>query len=295
MTTETTNGTISTLEPLTRLTRDLRLAAITLSPDEARFLVDNYYTMQKQRIRAAGQCRALGESGELHDVLNWYMGQSDALERGVLGALNAYAKSKPLGQWALSICGVGPVITAGLLAHIDCTVPTVGHVWSFAGLNPEQKWYKGQKRPFNAALKTLCWKIGESFVKQKARESDVYGKLYAERREYEAKRNDAGELADQAAAILKRTPKHAQRKTYAEGKLPEGHLHMRAKRWVVKIFLSHYHAVGHWIETGRMPPKSYAVAHMCHAHEIAPPNMDLIDGLSKAWKEQTDVMSHLAR
>ena len=40
------------LDPITRLTRDLRAAARTLSEDEARFLVDAYYAMQRDRIRA---------------------------------------------------------------------------------------------------------------------------------------------------------------------------------------------------------------------------------------------------
>jgi hypothetical protein len=65
---------------ITNLTRDLKKDAVTLSRDEARFLVDNYYLMQEQRIRTAAQVRSMGESGELHDVLKWFNGQSDILD-----------------------------------------------------------------------------------------------------------------------------------------------------------------------------------------------------------------------
>lgn len=270
------------LTPVLKLTRDLRSASATLSDDEARFLVDAYYTMQKQRIRAGNQVTALTKSGEPHAILGWYQQQSDTLEKQVKGALGAFAKSRDLGRWAMGITGIGPVITAGLLAHINCGVPTAGHVWSFAGLNPGQKWEKGQKRPFNASLKTLCWKLGESFVKVKGRESDVYGKVYEARRAAEGAANDQLKFSDQAATIIQSRPTHAQRKTYAEGKLPDGHLHMRAKRYAVKLFLSHYHTVGHYLVTGKLPPRPYAFDHLGHAHLIAPPNADQVLGLFEA-------------
>lgn len=58
-------------ETLTRLTKDLKAAALTLSPDEARFLVDMYYTMQRDRIRAGHQVRTLAETAQPHSVLTW--------------------------------------------------------------------------------------------------------------------------------------------------------------------------------------------------------------------------------
>src|SRR5713226_1917918 len=107
------------LEPIQRLTRDLRDASITLSTDEARFLVDAYYQMQENRKRSYNQERALDESEEPHTVIGWLAEQSGSLERQILRALDAYATSKPIGQWARSIIGIGPVISAGLLAHIN--------------------------------------------------------------------------------------------------------------------------------------------------------------------------------
>ena len=254
-----------------RLSRDLANAARTLGASEARFLVDAYYAMQEQRKRSANQVRALGENAEPHDVLKWFTGQNETLELQVKRALTKYAESHPIGMRMMSVVGIGPVITAGLLAHIDITqAPTAGHIWRFAGLDPTLNWGKGEKRPWNAALKTLCWKIGESFVKNKGREGCFYGQLYDQRKAYEAEINAAGGYADQAAAILKARPTHKQKAIYAEGHLPDGHLHARAKRYVVKLFLSHLHEVWYRHEYGQAPPAPYAMVFAGHAHKIEP-------------------------
>lgn len=262
-------------EPVARLTRDIVSAAKTLSDDEARFLVDAYYKMQEDRIRAHAQVRALAQSEEPNDVLRWLAAQSETLEGQVKRALARYTENSELGRWALSVKGIGPVLTAGLLAHIDIRkAPTVGHIWRFAGLDPTKRWEKGQKRPWNAALKTLCWKIGESFVKVSGDEEAFYGRIYRERKAYEQERNEKGLLREQAADMLirKNFGKDTEaRKHYEAGRLPPGHVHARAKRYAVKLFLAHYHEVGYKLTFGTAPPLPYPIAHLGHAHKIDPP------------------------
>jgi hypothetical protein len=134
------------LEPLKRLGRDLKKAAATLSHDEARYLVDAYYQMQDDRKRSDSQARALSESGEPHEVLAWLGGNTAMLERNIKGALGVYASSHTVGDWSQSILGIGDVLSAGLLAHIDITkAPTVGNIWRYAGLDPTSAWL-GTKR-----------------------------------------------------------------------------------------------------------------------------------------------------
>lgn len=174
------------------LPRDLRNAAATLGRDEARYLVDTYYQMQDNRMATNNQGRALRRSEEPHLTVDFFAGQFLTLEKQIGSALGEFAKSDPLGEWALKNFGIGPVITAGLLAHIDITkAPTVGHIWAFAGLDPTKRWERGQRRPYNAKLKVLCWKIGESFKKFSNNEKCFYGKIYRERKQYEVDRNDA--------------------------------------------------------------------------------------------------------
>lgn len=345
------------LDPVSRLTRDLKTASKVLSADEARFLVDAYYNMQRNRIRSGNQERALGASGEPHAVISWLTTQFDALELGVKSALDAYSAAHPVGEWMRAQSGIGPVIAAGLLAHINIRkAPTAGHIYSFAGLDPKQSWIgtEGAKklldeidptkkmpteelltkaalhahrkpenvrnlilsarddgedepeegeeveekkitraeiaavlarRPWNAGLKTLCWKIGESFTKVSGSETAIYGRLYREHKERENMRNQAGDLATQAAESLAKRRFGADtqaRKHYEAGHLPPARIHLRAQRWAVKIFLSHMHTVWFWTEFGRLPPLPYAMAHLGHAHMIPVPQADIVPGLAEA-------------
>lgn len=265
---------IEGLEPVQRLSRDLVIAARTLTPDEARFLVDTYYQMQGNRIRSHNQVVALSKGGEPHEVLKWFEDQDGTLERQIARALDQFSGASRLGEWARGNVGIGPVLAAGLLAHIDLEkAPTVGHIWRFAGLDPTVSWEKGQKRPWNADLKTLCWKIGESFVKVSGNPEAFYGKVYAERKVLEQRRNAEGLFAEQAAAALvkKRYGKETLAlKAYSDGRLPDAHVHARAKRYAVKLFLAHYHARGFEF-AGKVPPLPYPIAHLGHVHVIAAP------------------------
>ena len=262
--------------PVRKLDRDMGQAANTLTATEARYLVDSYYGMQEGRIRANNQIRALTASGEPHESIAWLSTESRVLEESVKRALDAYSASHPVGSRMRTVVGVGPVISAGLLAHIDITrAPTAGAIWRYAGLDPTSEWKKGQKRPHNASLKTLCWKLGESFVKVCNHKDAVYGKLYQERKEVELAKNEAGAFADQAAAKLekfnigKTTDAY---KAYSVGKLPPAHIHARAKRVAVKMFLSHLHQVWHEVEFGKTAPVPYVFefADKEHVHKIEP-------------------------
>lgn len=260
------------VDSVARLTKDLRVAARTLTVAEARYLVDAYYTMQDQRIRASNQVRALSASGEPHEVIRWFEDNAGLLERNVRAALAVFAQAQPVGAWALSQYGVGPVLTAGLLAHIDIErAPTVGHIWRFAGLDPTVEWRAGQKRPWNGQLKVICWKLGESFKKFSGHPECVYGQLYRARKAVEVERNVAGLFADQAAATLAKRPGHKQKAIYATGRLPDGRLDLRAMRWAVKIFLAHFHHVAYESRYGTPPPKPYVIGILGHAGYIGPP------------------------
>jgi hypothetical protein len=256
-------------EAFVKLTRDMRAASATMTRDQARYLCEAYLDMQGKRKGTDQQIGAMEKrkEDEPHKVLDWISENVFALERQILSALQSYAESQPMGRWALEVCGIGPVIAAGLLAHIDIEkCPTVGHIWAFAGLDPSKKWEKGQKRPHNAALKVLCFYAGESFIKVKGNKEDVYGKLYETRKVYEQGMNERGEYAEQAKARLAITPKHAQAKIYKSGKLPPGHIHARCRRYAVKQFLADWHAEAYRQHFGKEPPLPYPIAILGHAH-----------------------------
>lgn len=271
------------LEPVDRLSRDLVRAMTDIGVDEARYLVDSYYQIQDYRKASNSQNRSLDAQAEPHLVVGWLATQMEALEGQLRRALGQWASEQPAGAWAQSIVGIGPVLSAGLLAHIDIAkAPTVGHIWRFAGLDPTSRWEKGQKRPWNAALKVLCWKIGESFVKVSGNPNDVYGKVYLARKEREIRLNEAFAFREQAERKLAtvRIGKDTDAyKAYSLGKLPPAHIHARAERYATKLFLSHYHHVAYEVANGVPPPKPYILEHpevdqtgASHIHFVGPPN-----------------------
>lgn len=265
-------------EHLEALQRDVKTAARTLNEQEARFLVDAYYQVQEYRMIAQNQVRAMLD--EPHETFTFFSRQLLVLEKQLQGLLDTWSKSHPLGAWARANKGIGPVLAAGLLAHIDMhKAPTVGHIWNFAGLNPTITWSKGQKRPWNAKLKVIQWKIGEAFTKVSGREGAYYGHLYKLRKQVEQIRNERGLFADQAEQILatRRINKDTEAyKAYSVGKLPPAHIHARAKRFAVKRFLSDYHHVGYELTFGELPPRPYVIEHLGHAHLTLPPHHECI-------------------
>lgn len=263
--------------PVQRLSRDLAMASVTLSDDEVRFLVDAYYQMQDNRIRSHGQIRSIDKAGggEPHLLLTWFADQNETLEGQIKRALERYVRGHIMGEWLISHYGIGPVIAAGLLAHLDINVaPTVGHWWRFAGLDPTSKWEKKTKRPWNARLKVLCWKAGESFVMFNKHEECFYGHVYVKQKAVYAERNERGDYAARSAEILaaKNFKKDTDAyKAYSIGKFPPAHIHAMARRYAVKLFLSHLHGEMYRRVLKQEPPLPYPVAHMGHAHMIPSP------------------------
>jgi hypothetical protein len=265
----------ATPEAIQKLSRDLRNAAKTLGVREARYFVNTYYDLQDYRIASGNQQRKLLEGEEPSEFIGWLNANLEVLENQIKAMLDKWSGAQHMGIWARNVCGIGPVISSGLLANIDITkAATVGHIWRFAGLDPTSKWAKGEKRPWNASLKRLCWLMGESFVKVSGNQKDVYGKLYLQRKEYEREKNESGALAETAKARLvndkgRRKPMDAGLRELLEtGKLPAAALHERSKRWAVKIFLAHWFEEAYRTHHGCEPPKPYPIAILGHAHLI---------------------------
>jgi hypothetical protein len=271
---------------LRRLRRDLRDAAKLLTEHEVRFLVDTYYEVQHYRLASSNQQRALTKSGE-PILLVELIGQSlHRIEKQIIQSLDAYSQASSVGRWSRSIVGIGPVLAAGLLAHVDITkASTAGQLYRFAGYDPTVTWGKGEKRPWNARLKTLCYKIGDSFVKFCNHPDGFYGQLYQEQKKLDVIKNERGIFAPQAAEILKTKrfkDETGAKAAYEAGRLPLGHLHMRALRWTIKLFLSHYQEAAFVAHYGELPPFPYPLVHLNgHSHYIPAPNREEIP----RWKE----------
>lgn len=181
------------------LHKDIKYQASGMTREEARYLVHAYYSVQEERKRFNNQTRALDKDNKPNALAEWFAKQNRVLENQLKNALMIYADNQPAGRWMLSLYGVGPVLAAGFLAHLDITrANTAGAFWAFAGLDPRQEWKKGQKRPWNAELKTLAWKFGETMVKFANKPECYYGHVYQRRKVEEQERNARGDYVDQA-------------------------------------------------------------------------------------------------
>lgn len=385
------------------LAGDLKKAAEELGRDEARYLCDTYYMMQDHRIRSSNRKKAMERAEEPVFMVGWLQTHQKKMEDTIKKVLGLYAERFRAGRWMQSIQGIGPIISAGMLAHLDVTkTETAGGFWRYAGLDPKVTWlgrkkaetmvgemmdkygsiHQGHleairlmppvvaatealtdnivvlattrdgrsttkerllehlvddlhlplreakqtikhaiaevgeigpdilddlaeatgfdvewffknieppmtgkklvallaKRPWNADLKRLCWNLGESFKFQRNHPNDFYGKIYYTYKQYLIRKNTGGEFSDRSGQILK--DKRYNKATvaygaYSKGILPDGHIHAMARRYAVKIFLSHLFDKMYRWQYGTEPPKPFAIEHLGHVHMIdAPPDVD---------------------
>jgi hypothetical protein len=180
-----------------------------------------------------------------------------------------------LAHETLDVVTVPPIPT-------DCSPlkPGLAHeTWRYAGLDPTVTWGKGQKRPWNARLKTLSWKAGQSFMKVSGRDDAFYGKLYLQRKAYEQQNNEAGKYAAQARQMISQrnySPDTEAYAWYSRGMLPPSHILARATRWVEKIFLAHWFMVAYEAHYNQPAPRPYAIEHLGHKDIYLPPHWPLI-------------------
>ena len=233
-----------TLRETRNILLDKILADYELTAGDIAEAVELYYDAQKLRIIHANKERSEGVS----PLKEWFDYWLNAGEKVLISKLKKWVESleSPVeSKWAYEQIGIGPVIAAGLAAHIDVEkARTISALWKFGGQAPGfDKKVKGQKLPYNGRLKTLLWKLGESFVKVSGKENAIYGQLYVQFKSDEVSRNENGQYGQVAARELankKFKTDTVTRKRLEQGKLSDGHLHARAKRRVIKIFLSHY-------------------------------------------------------
>jgi hypothetical protein len=190
-----------------------------------------------------------------------------------------------MGKVMKEIKGIGPVISAGLLAHIDINKAlTPGHIWRFAGYDPTASWGKGEKRPWNARLKVVCWKAGHQFVLASGGDNPSwYGLLIRERKTQEIRKNNALEFAEQVRSALAKKRFGAEteaRKWYTKDMLPPGHIQARAERYAVKIFLSDIHLIWRWLALGEEPQRPWVIGQGAHTHWKLTPTISLVPELA---------------
>ena len=254
-----------------RLNRAMLDATSDLSLPQIRGLVDSYYQIQEIRKAGGNQRRAVAQGKDAHPLVDYVVEQLLALEKDIQRMMAVATDAHVPTRWARSFIGVGPVLAAGLLAHIDITIAkTPSAVWRFAGYDPTVTWEKGQRRPWNARLKVLGYKLGDSFKKfSNHRHASLYARLYRERKALELARTEAGlhrEAAEKMLATRRWKKGTVAVAAYEQGRLPAGQLDARARRYAVKIFLEHFWRVLYEVEFGTPAMLPYIIEHDPETH-----------------------------
>ena len=275
---------------ITRMSRDMRRLAAGLSKRDVRILVGYYYQLQRHRIALGNQTRTAYEHGKPNNLVQFFYAQTHELEKLVPPIMKLFLKEYRVGKWLLDVYGIGPVLGAGLVAWLDVRkAKTVGGFWRFCGLDPTIEWDESQhayvsngqklssKRPWCAEAKRLCYLVGESFVKFSGRDECFYGHVYRQRKELETAWNEAGMYKEYAAKMLAKfnwRKDTESRKCYEQGKLPKAQIHARARRYAVKLFISHLFEAMWWdaYETDPPKPDVFRIEPGKHTHYIPPPH-----------------------
>ena len=133
-------------------------------------------------------------------------------------------KNYPLWDWLKDVRGISHILGARLLHRIDGKeFAQVSNLWSYAGLDGPG--WRG--RPHNWDLTSICYLIGDSFVKA----GGEYRKVYDDRKEYERTKPPCEKCLEKDN----------------EDRCSDGHIHNRAKRYAVKEFLKDL-----WVEMDRL-------------------------------------------
>lgn len=139
------------------------------------------------------------------------------------------------------------------------------------------------KPPYNKDLKKMMYLVGDMFIKNSGREKSLYGKIYKQKKLEYTRKNENGEYAEEAARILAEKHWDTSTPTYkrlSQGMLSDAHILARARRYAVKLFISHVFEAMYYAEYREEPPKTYVIQYMGH-HDYIGPEVDyrpFIDG-----------------
>jgi Transposase IS116/IS110/IS902 family len=231
---------------------------------DARLLVNLYYDHQSNRQRIENRTATAERKGETNlSILEDQKKTFEKQEKEYRKALTKYVDEHITGDWFKGVYGVSPILAAGLLSAIDITkASTVGHIWSYCGLDPNRSntFDKSKDQPmFNQHLKRITWLIGYSFRQFSSNSNCLYGKLYLERKQFETQKNQNLEYSETAKRYLDygKYRDEAAKLCLEQGMLTAPHIDARARRWTVKIFISHLHRVWYEKHYGEVPPMAF--------------------------------------
>lgn len=250
--------------------------------EELKIKTEAYYSIQKQRIQTQLRIKSYVRNGKLErdqaaELHGWMDELLFRIEKKIKRDVEKLLKNVPIWQEFLKqVNGVGPCLAGSLIAGIVDIgrFRYVSSLWKYCGMHvvnghaPQKT--RGQKIDWNPFLRMTCYKIGESFVKQKA-DNCLYRRLYTSKKKYYRTKHP------EKVAFKTKKGKTAYKYT-------DGHIHAMARRYAVKIFLSHLWV--RWREIEGLPiTKPWVFEHRPgHRDYIAPQEAMWADWFKKKAK-----------
>jgi len=217
--------------------------------------------IQKSRVRQSNRVWAK-EEGIAKEVL----ADLGAIEKKMKKAMKVELDRYEIWGWLKQIKGIDITTAAGLVAFIDKlgikNIIQVSSLWHYFGVHVRDgkavKRESGTAMDYNPEAKSLVLGvITDSFIKQR---TPLYRSLYdVEKEKQLAREYPAGELAERW---------HGYK--LEDVHLSQGHAHNRAKRKMVKMFLSHLWVIWRQLEgLDTRPP--FVHEQLKHTGYIKPP------------------------
>jgi len=245
---------------------------INLAREKIRSLVEVYYDIQDVRMRADARLRQIGER---------IRGVDPKLLRELEGQIKKYISFEiedvpVFKEFLKNIKGLGPILCGALLAYFDPRkAQHASGFWKYAGLHVENgkavKRKKGQRIDYNPKVKVLCWRVGDSFLKQR---TPFYREIYDEAKIEETRKLNDPVSNPENCPMFKECSLKLRGRAKRLGREPKGfpcklHIHFRAMRKMVKRFLADFWIAWRTLE-GLKVSESYAVTKLGHSPEPSP-------------------------
>lgn len=257
--------------------------------EELRWLTDVYTQIQKLRIANSNRVQAASKGLDTNSPDPFVAGLVDkleALEKDTFNQMKRVVKHHPAWLWLNQVKGMGPTLSTkilGLIGDVE-KFDTVSKLWSFSGYGikngERQRPVKGERLSYNRRLKTAVYLAGDSFIKSRSPYRDLYD---SSKNRYRHTKQETPlctaigcipqELPDRETPPGKKDwdelIRAVNKEAGTETAWSDGHVDNAARRYMVKIFLSHLWEV--WREAEGLPVRPhYAEEYLGHTTRLDP-------------------------
>lgn len=232
------------------------------------FLVDAALAIEHVRVGIQVRHSHLGLQGRVDPETEEVLRRLKENEEYVDDRVAELIQQHPAYPWFSRVKGVGKENIGKVVGLVDITkAPMVSSLWKFCGYSVEngkapKRVKGGGKLSYNSQLRSMCWRLATSLMKAGGHYYDYY---------VAKKDEEVARLTAQGVKIVpaSKLPKKDGKVYEPEGMISEGHIHNRALRRMIKLFLSHLWHV--WREAEGLPTRPpYVFEHLGHTHIIDP-------------------------